>query len=152
MVFGTPLLVSANISFPEDDTLYAAELDSSAWPRVTEVDDDDKWMFVEPQFIDQLLAEHAFPNMDANAATAPLNPEAEKTLDDLAKTVKQFVHEISIYFAPSPPLSFPHRSSHTLSSPLILATNQILRELISTTTTIPILTSVTTRATARMMT
>jgi hypothetical protein len=52
-------------------------------------------MFVEPQFIDQLLSEHAHPHLNGNVSATPLSPEAEKILDDVAKNVKQFVHDIS---------------------------------------------------------
>eukprot|EP00026_Physarum_polycephalum_P002788 Phypoly_transcript_02796.p1 GENE.Phypoly_transcript_02796~~Phypoly_transcript_02796.p1 ORF type:complete len:622 (+),score=72.38 Phypoly_transcript_02796:66-1868(+) len=61
---------------------------------------DDSWMTVSPQFIDQLLQERAHPQFlqeHVHDDTTPLNSEAEKTLDQLAKNVSQFVHDKSDY-------------------------------------------------------
>lgn len=55
-------------------------------------DDDDSWMVVEPQYIDQLLTDH----MQASN----LRDSERSTVDNIAESISQFVHKVSWKFLP----------------------------------------------------
>lgn len=60
------------------------------WPPVTQQDDDDGWMVVEPQYIDQLLADH-MQSQNLNESTS----NSQTTVDDIANSINQFVLKTS---------------------------------------------------------
>lgn len=60
------------------------------WPNVTQPDDDDSWMIVEPQYIDQLLADH----MQSQHISSDL-PTSQPSVDNIASNINQFVHKVS---------------------------------------------------------